>query len=266
MKYFTKEELEDITNELLQEPSRETLKNLNNKYNKDEKVELPIQEPVLNTTKERLENSISNFEVPTFNLGTFEVSKENPINTESIPASNTNFEVPEFNTSSSLAIEGVTPTPTPESIGVPSQEMQAPSNFNIPSINQTEAMPNLQTNNFEMSTPVLEPTNYQSMGEQIPKLDNQVVNNQSNEPVNFSGNLWQQPMPEPTNLMDITDNFKIDINSTPNINSGVNTNLNSNPFFGNPVNETNQVNNPIPVRGQTTSGPSMFGQIMQNNQ
>ncbi len=26
MKYFTKEELEDITNELLQEPTRETLK------------------------------------------------------------------------------------------------------------------------------------------------------------------------------------------------------------------------------------------------
>ena len=104
------------------------------------------------------------------------------------------------------------------------------------------------------------------MGEQIPKLDNQVVNNQSNEPVNFSGNLYQQPTPEPTNLMDTTDNFKIDINSTPNMNSGVNTNLNSNPFFGNPVNESNQVNNPIRVGGQTTTGPSMFGQIMQNNQ
>ena len=50
------------------------------------------------------------------------------------------------------------------------------------------------------------------------------------------------------------------------MNSGVNTNLNSNPFFGNPVNESNQVNNPIPVGGQTTTGPSMFGQIMQNNQ
>ena len=34
------------------------------------------------------------------------------------------------------------------------------------------------------------------------------------------------------------------------MNSGVNTNLNSNPFFGNPVNESNQVNNPIPVGGQ----------------
>lgn len=133
-------------------------------------------------------------------------------------------------------------------------------------MNQTEAMPNLQTNNFEVPTPVLEPTNYQLVGEQIPKLDNQVVNNQSNEPVNFSGNLYQQPTPEPTNLMDTTDNFKIDINSTPNMNSGVNTNLNSNPFFGNPVNESNQVNNPIPVGGQKTTGPSMFGQIMQNNQ
>lgn len=266
MKYFTKEELEDITNELLQEPTRETLKNLNNKYNEEEKVELPVQEPVLNKPKESVENSMPSFEVPTFNSGSFEVPKEEPVNTENISVSTPSFEVPAFNTPSNPAVEGVTSMPTSEPVGVPSQEGQAPSNFNIPNMNQTEAMPNLQTNNFEIPTPVLEPTNYQPMGEQIPKLDNQVVNNQSNEPVNFSGNLWQQPTPEPTNLMDTTDNFKIDINSTPNMNSGVNTNLNSNPFFGNSVNESNQVNNPIPVRGQTTSGPSMFGQIMQNNQ
>ncbi len=256
MKYFTKEELEDITNELLKEPTRETLKNLNNKYNEEDEGELPVQESVFNTPKESVTNSMPSFEVPTFNSGTFEIPKVEPVNTENIPVS----------TPSSPDVENVAPMPTPEPVEIPSQEGQEPSNFNIPNMNQTEAMPNLQTNNFEIPTPVLEPTNYQPMGEQIPKLDNQVVNNQSNEPVNFSGNLWQQPMPEPNNLMDTTDNFKIDINSTPNMNSGVNTNLNSNPFFGNPVNESNQVNNPIPVRGQTTSGPSMFGQIMQNNQ
>ena len=254
MKYFTKEELEDITNELLQEPTRETLKNLNNKYNKEEKVELPVQESVFNPPKESVANSMPSFEVPTFNSGAFDMPKEEPVNTESIPVSTPSFEVPAFNTPSSPAVE------------VSSQKGQVPSNLNISNMNQTEAMPNLQTNNFEVPTPVLEPTNYQLVGEQIPKLDNQVVNNQSNEPVNFSGNLYQQPTPEPTNLMDTTDNFKIDINSTPNMNSGVNTNLNSNPFFGNPVNESNQVNNPIPVGGQTTTGPSMFGQKMQNNQ
>lgn len=254
MKYFTKEELEDITNELLQEPTRETLKNLNNKYNKEEKVELPVQESVFNPPKESVANSMPSFEVPTFNSGAFDPPKEEPVNTESIPVSTPSFEVPAFNTPSSPAVE------------VSSQKGQVPSNLNIPNMNQTEAMPNLQTNNFEVPTPVLEPTNYQLVGEQIPKLDNQVVNNQSNEPVNFSGNLYQQPTPEPINLMDTTDNFKIDINSTPNMNSGVNTNLNSNPFFGNPVNESNQVNNPIRVGGQTTTGPSMFGQIMQNNQ
>ena len=236
MKYFTKEELEDITNELLQEPTRETLKNLNNKYNKEEKVELPVQESVFNPPKESVANSMPSFEVPTFNAP------------------------------SSPDVEVTPQMSTPEPVEVSSQKGQVPSNLNIPNMNQTEAMPNLQTNNFEVPTPVLEPTNYQLVGEQIPKLDNQVVNNQSNEPVNFSGNLYQQPTPEPTNLMDTTDNFKIDINSTPNMNSGVNTNLNSNPFFGNPVNESNQVNNPIPVGGQTRTGPSMFGQIMQNNQ
>lgn len=236
MKYFTKEELEDITNELLQEPTRETLKNLNNKYNKEEKVELSVQESVFNPPKESVANNMPSFEVPAFNAP------------------------------SSPAVEVTPQMSTPEPVEVPNQEGQAPSNFNIPNMNQTEAMPNLQTNNFEVPTPVLEPTNYQLVGEQIPKLDNQVVNNQSNEPVNFSGNLYQQPTPEPTNLMDTTDNFKIDINSTPNMDSGVNTNLNSNPFFGNPVNESNQVNNPIRVGGQKTTGPSMFGQIMQNNQ
>lgn len=266
MKYFTKEELEDITNELLQEPTRETLKNLNNKYNEEDEEALPVQESVFNTPKESVANNVPSFEAPTFNSGSFEVPKEEPVNAENISVSTPSFEVPAFNTPSNPTVESAVPTSTPESVGVPSQEGQAPSNFNIPNMNQTEAMPNLQTNNFEIPTPVLEPTNYQPMGEQIPKLDNQVVNNQSNEPVNFSGNLWQQPMPEPNNLMDTTDNFKIDINSIPNMNSGVNTNLNSNPFFGNPVNETNQVNNPIPVRGQNTPGPSMFGQIMQNNQ
>ena len=266
MKYFTKEELEDITNELLQEPTRETLKNLNNKYNKEEKVELPVKESVFNPPKESVANSMPSFEVPTFNSGAFNMPKEEPVNTESIPVSTPSFEVPAFNAPSSPAVEETPQMSTPEPVEVSSQKGQVPSNLNIPNMNQTEAMPNLQTNNFEVPTPVLEPTNYQLVGEQIPKLDNQVVNNQSNEPVNFSGNLYQQSTPEPTNLMDTTDNFKIDINSTTKMNSGVNTNLNSNPFFGNPVNESNQVNNPIPVGGQTRTGPSMFGQIMQNNQ
>ena len=256
MKYFTKEELEDITNELLKEPTRETLKNLNNKYNEEDEGTLPVQESVFNTPKESVANSMPSFETPTFNSGSFDMPKVGPVNIESIPVS----------TPSSPAVEVTPQMSTPEPAEVSSQKGQVPNNLNIPNMNQTEAMPNLQTNNFEVPTPVLEPTNYQLVGEQIPKLDNQVVNNQSNEPVNFSGNLWQQPTPEPTNLMDTTDNFKIDINSTPNMNSGVNTNLNSNPFFGNPVTESNQVNNPIPVGGQKTTGPSMFGQIMQNNQ
>ena len=36
MKYLSKEELEDITNELLENHKRETLKVLNNKYNSEE--------------------------------------------------------------------------------------------------------------------------------------------------------------------------------------------------------------------------------------
>ena len=39
MNYFTKEELEDISLKLIENPTRETLKELNDKYNKEEKVE-----------------------------------------------------------------------------------------------------------------------------------------------------------------------------------------------------------------------------------
>lgn len=57
MKYFTKEELEDITQELLTNPTRETLKSLNEKYNSisednliktlpNESVEPPVVEPI----------------------------------------------------------------------------------------------------------------------------------------------------------------------------------------------------------------------------
>lgn len=44
MKYFTKEELEDITKELIENPTRETLKSLNDKYN-SENVEEIVSTP-----------------------------------------------------------------------------------------------------------------------------------------------------------------------------------------------------------------------------
>lgn len=253
MQYFTKEELEDITNSLLQEPSRETLKRLNNKYNKEELKEEPVvQNEIPNLQQESV---VPSFDVPTFN---------NEVNVETEKEPNQqSFNVPEVNIPFTFEQSNNAPVQGP--VGVPNYESAVQNNINIPNINSNMAIPNLPTNNFEVPTPVLEANNNSFGDTQIPKLDNEVVTNQSNEPVNFSGNLWQQPTPNQTNLMDTTDNFKIDINSTPNMTSNVNTNQNSNPFFTGQIQQA-EVNNPIPVRGQTMAGPSMFGQIMQNRE
>lgn len=244
MQYFTKEELEDITNSLLQEPSRETLKRLNNKYNKEE-----IKE----------ETVVPSFDIPTFN-NEVSAEPEKESNLESPAINQQSFNVPEFNIP--FTSGEVNNAPVQEPVGVSNSKPEAQSNIDIPNMNSNMAIPNLPTNNFEVPKP--EVNNSSFVDTQIPSLNNGAVPNQSNEPVNFSGNLWQQPIQEPVNLMDTTDNFKIDINSTPNMTANINTSQNSNPFFGNQSMEKPEANNPIPVRGQTMAGPSMFGQIMQN--
>lgn len=76
MNYFTKNELEDITKELMENPTRETLNKLNEKYNGSNEVELanpvptvvePVQAPVVNmdVPVNKIQNlSIPNFELP----------------------------------------------------------------------------------------------------------------------------------------------------------------------------------------------------------
>ena len=259
MQYFTKEELEDITNSLLQEPSRETLKRLNDKYNKEEiKEETGVPSETPNIQQETI---VPSFDIPTFN-NEVKIEPEKESNSESPAINQQSFNVPEFNIP--FTSEEINNAPVQEPVGVSNSKPEVQSNIDIPNMNSNMAIPNLPTNNFEVPKPVLEVNNSSFVDTQIPSLNNGAVPNQSNEPVNFSGNLWQQPIQEPVNLMDTTDNFKIDINSTPNMTANINTSQNSNPFFGNQSMEKPEANNPIPVRGQTMAGPSMFGQIMQN--
>ena len=174
MKYLTKEELEDIANSLLDNPSYETLKELNNKYNKEEIREVPETIP----------------------------EEQNLSETSNIPVSN-----------------------------MINKEMQTQNN--VP-VEEPVTMPEIKIHNMETLTSQNQPNpNY-----------NQSVNNQGNQPINFTGNLFEQPFQN-------TNNQQMP-----------NTTFNSNPFFG--TNNT-PVNNQIPVSGNVTSGPSMFGQIMQNN-
>lgn len=46
MQYLTREELEDITTKLIENPTRETLKNLSNQYNTIEEVSIPVMEEI----------------------------------------------------------------------------------------------------------------------------------------------------------------------------------------------------------------------------
>ena len=82
MKYLSREELEDIAKELVNNPTRETLKILNDKYNK---VESQSFEAPSTSSQEPLKEGVQNTTTPVFNMteNTTELPKEEP----SIPLS-----------------------------------------------------------------------------------------------------------------------------------------------------------------------------------
>jgi len=190
MNYFTREELEDITKELLENPTRETLKKLNEKYN-GSIVETPVEATMVEMAPVAVTTQSENV-APVVNHA---------------PA----FEIP---------------------------------NVEVPNIENN-------TNNVSLEMP----------GFELPKLDASVVNNQNNEPVTFSGNLFDAPSQSITNLMQTTDNF----NSVPNTMPTTEVPVSPAPFFGQIADTTS---NPIPVGGPTSTmpnmGPTMFGQMQQN--
>jgi len=207
MKYFTKEELEDITKELIDNPTRETLKKLNEKYNNITVDETPVK--------------VVQKEEPPVVVPIKEVKMEEP-----------KLEVPVASTSEKEPI--VNPTVNP-----------------IPSIN----VPNVDMPKQETQTPVNEPA---IPSFELPKLETPMVNNQSNEVVNFTGNLWETGATNPNNLMQTTDNF----NSMPNTMPSAEVPISNGPFFGS---SPEPVNNPIPITGTPTNAtPTMFGQFEKN--
>ena len=124
MKYLSKEELEDITNELLENPTRETLKVLNNKYNSEENgVETKsIVEPVKIDVPEVPIAPEVKLDIPTFEVP----------NTTNTPESNTpNMNIPTFNIPGSASVNEVQNNkPLGETIPI-SSEPTVPVNNNI---------------------------------------------------------------------------------------------------------------------------------------
>lgn len=99
MKYLSREELEDIAKELVNNPTRETLKILNDKYNK---VESQSFEAPSTSSQEPLKEGVQNTTTPVFNMteNTTKLSKEElsiPVSESTIPITSVP-ETPSMNT------------------------------------------------------------------------------------------------------------------------------------------------------------------------
>ena len=228
MNYFTKEELEEITNKLLESPTRETLKELNIKYNGIEEATSPVIE---NQTSEEVIPEFNNMSIPNIDTQIEQpVINQEPVNLNTVPNNEiNNMSIPSFEVPSSTETSQNIISTNSEQNNIP----EVPNNINLNTI------PNNEINN--MSIPSFE----------VPKLDmpeqNNNINNTNNQVVNFTGNLWEPQNNTVSNMMETPENNNIPINN--------------NNFF---TPNQEPINNPIPVGGDSFQGPSMFGQFEQN--
>lgn len=202
MKYLSKKELEDITNELLENPTRETLKVLNNKYNSEENgVETKsIVEPVKIDVPE-VKLDIPTFEVP---------------NTTNTPESNTpNMNIPTFNIPGSASVNEVQNNkPLGETIPIssePTVPVNNNINDNIPSLEVPQSVP-VQNNNAQVnfSGNLWEPQ-MPTIGNMMETTDN--FNTVQNTMPNTNPNIQNTPFFGP-----VTEsvNNPIPVNNVPN--------------------------------------------------
>ena len=202
MKYLSKEELEDITNELLENPTRETLKVLNNKYNSEENgVETKsIVEPVKVDVPE-VKLDIPTFEVP---------------NTTNTPESNTpNMNIPTFNIPGSASVNEVQNNkPLGETIPIssePTVPVNNNINDNIPSLEVPQSVP-VQNHNAQVnfSGNLWEPQ-MPTIGNMMETTDN--FNTVQNTMPNTNPNIQNTPFFGP-----VTEsvNNPIPVNNVPN--------------------------------------------------
>lgn len=269
MKYFTMEELDDITKELMENPSRETLKKLNEKYNGEVHTDndtkwveasnsaaalepeqenltdtkpLENKDDVIRTSQEPFTNNLNNVQ---------STEMTNDLPKIEVPISNIPFWNPINNTNTTL----VNPNNEEKNINqnienIPSLGTPKLTNLGI----QNESLNN--SNSMTNETPISTPNANVIPSLEIPKIESFNPNNNS---VPFNGNIWEpQQNNVINNMMQTTDNFNKPIEQMPN-NQPV---VNQNPFF-----DTGKIpeNNPIPVtEPPVMEGPTMFGQFEQN--
>jgi len=259
MKYLTVEELDEIAKELIENPSKETLKKISDKYNGEtkietsginenwvevresenssnkeatktnmdsivnnystlinsqQKVDLPIWQPVTNSENNITSNYINNYNT---NLGTSENSNVNhvKVNDSNQPINN---------------------------IGIPTLNIEPLNTNNIVQEQKTSANQTLYANTITNNI--------------TDKTNNGLNQNENSSRIPFNGNLWEPQNNGLNNMMQTTDNFN---NSNE---SSLKEGISNNSFF---VGIPNTTNNPIPItENPKIEGPTMFGQIEQN--
>ena len=259
MKYLTKDELENIMNKLTENPTKDTLKELNEEYNGEE-VQM-IEEQNITSVSEP--EQVSNMEVP-IGEPQLEPIIEQPIENDTPEMPNVEIPVGEPQTEVMVEqpVEPIPTAPVEEPVVTPLQpEVETPVVNPLPNVEVPMEQPVVQMPEVpEQTTPI----NNVNVGPEIPSFEvPQMVtpenNNSANqEPINFTGNLWEPQQQE--NLMNTTDNF----NNQEVAMSNTEVPVQNGPFFGN-TQET--VNNPIPIQNgmpHIPQGPSMFGQFEQN--
>ena len=202
MKYLSKEELEDITNELLENPTRETLKVLNNKYNSEENgVETKsIVEPV------KVDVPEVKIDIPTF---------EAPNTTNTPESTTSNMNIPIFNIPRSAPVNEVQNNkPLGETIPIssePTVPVNNDINDNIPSLEVPQSVP-VQNNNAQVnfSGNLWEPQ-MPTIGNMMETTDN--FNTVQNTMPNTNPNIQNTPFFGP-----VTEsvNNPIPVNNVPN--------------------------------------------------
>lgn len=194
MKYLSKEELEDIAKELVNNPTRETLKILNDKYNK---VESQNFEAPSTSSQEPLKEGVQNTTTPVFNMteNTTELPKEElsiPVSESTIPITSVP-ETPSMNTNDMIP-----------SLEIPKESAPVQNNTavnfsgnlwepQIPSIgNMMETTDNFNT--MQNTVPNMNPNNQNIpfFGPSVQEVNNQVpVNGVPKEAPSMFGQIQQ---------------------------------------------------------------------------
>lgn len=249
MKYLTKEELDFIVNELTNNPSRETIKKLNDKYNGDSSE---IKKPTWIENRPSAEYINNNEIVLNREIGSNDHDYSS-IYRPGYEPSNAPIWNPINNTDNNIYGPNFISKNTVYEKTTNNSEMTPITNLNI----QSEPLNNVQNNNNNQSIPL--DYNIPSLNEQVfnaNQAENSHINN--NNPLPFNGNPWEMQSNKQNSMMQTTDNFNNNIETSSNVRS----NIEPMPFFQTNFN-TSQ--NQIPVTEPSKEeGPTMLGQLEQN--